>query len=943
MEKTNNATEEETNEIVELLDQVFSWTLQDVFNENLYKYKVNKIPETFDSPTAYKKAFIPLLLEETHADLSSSLSGVARAPFCEILELKRDSKLFMLPKPLIYNIEFEKGVGKYEPEYGDLILFTNIRPKCVDDLKLNTPKSPYHIAFVLGPKSEPPKSKYVEKVKVISSKCINTDFESNMRDNETQKLYAVYLMNMTTNVRIWKALNSKTHGSIIENVLQPDLNGGVNCQNCLSEANSHAPFIKEDVIIRSQNLNESQQDAVMSSIGMTNCHHSEVKIIWGPPGTGKTKTVAIRLHSLVMDSVEYDTHGLAEILLFGNSKRMKLDSYPGLDVIFLDNRVKILEECFNPVTGWKQILELMKRLLRDPQEQYLLEICAYRAYRAYKKNMGNEEWRDFAVIYQMVEQDKKKRIVTMEEFGEQLFMESSDEKKRVMELREQLKLCSGTLYTCFTKILEGYREQHHFLDKDALSLDELEKGKNRDAYPMTFERYVEKAWKEIAQKYELDEDDNNACVMSLEKFVKQRFGNLRDILKVLNHALYTHLPKSFVSLETLKVMLEAPNLFDSFENSLSQAKFKLTLFDLEEKFVSECFGPMSDKRDEILSILSLLSTSISLPASSSGKLYSAGMTPVEFLVIDEAAQLKECESTIPLQLPGLTHCILIGDERQLPALVKSKIADKCEFGRSLFERLVTLGYKRKMLNVQYRMHPSISLFPCTEFYDEKLSNAAIVMEESYNKSFLEGDMYASYSFINIAEGKEKSGRGHSLKNMVEVAAISEIIKSLKKEFMRKKKKVSIGIISPYNAQVYEIKEKVKQYTSKSNSEFSVSVRSVDGFQGGEEDIIIISTVRSNGSGNVGFLSNRQRANVAMTRARYCLWILGNATTLINSDSVWRKVVLDAMGRNCFYNANDDKKLAGAIEDVLFEIKLLEENESQFKKLRIGGKSTTSYR
>jgi senataxin len=86
--------------------------------------------------------------------------------------------------------------------------------------------------------------------------------------------------------------------------------------------------------------------------------------------------------------------------------------------------------------------------------------------------------------------------------------------------------------------------------------------------------------------------------------------------------------------------------------------------------------------------------------------------------------------------------------------------------------------------------------------------------------------------------------------------------------MRTKKKVSIGIISPYNAQVYEIQEKVKQYTRDSNSDFTVSVRSVDGFQGGEEDIIIISTVRSNRSGNVGFLSNRQRANVAMTRARY---------------------------------------------------------------------------
>lgn len=180
---------------------------------------MKKIPETFDSPTDYKKFFIPLLLEETHSDLSSSLSGVGRAPFCEILKLKRDSKLFELPKPLIYNIEYEKDVGKYEPEYGDLILFTDIRPKSVDDLKLNTPKSPYHIAFVLGPKLESD-----EEILVISSKCINTDFESDTRDNETQKLYAIYLVNMTTNVRIWKALNSETHGSIIEKILQPDPN-----------------------------------------------------------------------------------------------------------------------------------------------------------------------------------------------------------------------------------------------------------------------------------------------------------------------------------------------------------------------------------------------------------------------------------------------------------------------------------------------------------------------------------------------------------------------------------------------------------------------------------------------------------------------------------------------------------------------------------------------
>jgi senataxin len=109
-----------------------------------------------------------------------------------------------------------------------------------------------------------------------------------------------------------------------------------------------------------------------------------------------------------------------------------------------------------------------------------------------------------------------------------------------------------------------------------------------------------------------------------------------------------------------------------------------------------------------------------------------------------------------------------------------QIADRAEFGRSLFERLVMLGYKKHMLNVQYRMHPSISMFPSKEFYDNQLSDAQIVTEISYNKRFLEGTMYGSYSFINISKGKEQSNHDHSLKNVIEAAAISEIIGRLKK-------------------------------------------------------------------------------------------------------------------------------------------------------------------
>ncbi|KAK7817524.1 putative helicase magatama 3 [Quercus suber] len=139
-----------------------------------------------------------------------------------------------------------------------------------------------------------------------------------------------------------------------------------------------------------------------------------------------------------------------------------------------------------------------------------------------------------------------------------------------------------------------------------------------------------------------------------------------------------------------------------------------------------------------------------------------------------------------------------------------------------------------------------------------------------------------------------------------------------KESVRTKKKVKVGIISPYKAQVYAIGEKVKNYSVDSNDDFSISFSSVDGFQGGEEDVIIISIVRCNMNGVVGFPENCQRVNVALSCARYFLWILGNEATLTKSCTIWKELVIDAKKRGHFYNADVDKSLAQAITVALVE-------------------------
>lgn len=135
----------------------------------------------------------------------------------------------------------------------------------------------------------------------------------------------------------------------------------------------------------------------------------------------------------------------------------------------------------------------------------------------------------------------------------------------------------------------------------------------------------------------------------------------------------------------------------------------------------------------------------------------------------------------------------------------------------------------------------------------------------------------------------------------------------------KNERISVGVISPYKGQAAAIEEELGgKYSTDEKTKFSVSVGSVDGFQGGEKDVIIISNVRCNMNGTVGFLSNRQRTNVALTRARYSLWILGSGSTLSKSESVWKKLIDDAKSRGCYFEADEDYKLARAIETSRFD-------------------------
>ncbi|KAL3635027.1 hypothetical protein CASFOL_022081 [Castilleja foliolosa] len=323
------------------------------------------------------------------------------------------------------------------------------------------------------------------------------------------------------------------------------------------------------------------------------------------------------------------------------------------------------------------------------------------------------------------------------------------------------------------------------------------------------------------------------------------------------------------------------------------------------------------------------------------KQHKVDIEPFSLLVIDEAAQVKECESIIPLQILDVTHAILVGDEKQLPATVNSTLSEGAGFGRSMFARLSSLGHSKHLLNVQYRMHPSISRFPNSNFYLNQILDAPSVQSQCYEKRYLQGTMFGPYSFINVHGGKEEfNDFGRSRRNMVEVSVVVMLVQKLFNAWNGSNENLSIGLISPYAAQVAAIRDRIR-LKYENHKGFIVKVNSVDGFQGGEEDVIIISTVRSNKGGSIGFLASPQRTNVALTRARYCLWILGNEVTLSRSDSIWEALVCDAKHRKCFFNVKKDLEQFDDLfsgECILFKnsrwkVSLTEDFRKSFQKLK----------
>lgn len=248
------------------------------------------------------------------------------------------------------------------------------------------------------------------------------------------------------------------------------------------------------------------------------------------------------------------------------------------------------------------------------------------------------------------------------------------------------------------------------------------------------------------------------------------------------------------------------------------------------------------------------------------------------LFIDEAAQALEAACWIAIRKAG--RVILAGDHCQLPPTVKSIMALKGGLGKTLMERIVENKPETvTLLKMQYRMNEQIMKFSSEWFYNGMVESAPMVS----HRGILDYDIPMMWIDTAECDGKEEFvgenfGRINRAEAEMTLQTLQQYLEKIGKQRILEES-IDVGIISPYRAQVQLLRKELRKREFFRPYRHLLTVNTVDGFQGQERDIILISLVRSNDGGDIGFLRDLRRMNVAITRARMKLIILGSSETM----------------------------------------------------------------
>lgn len=386
-------------------------------------------------------------------------------------------------------------------------------------------------------------------------------------------------------------------------------------------------------------------------------------------------------------------------------------------------------------------------------------------------------------------------------------------------------------------------------------------------------------------------------VVSDLKFIarsRDRFA-LR-VAKSLHHRVSVSLRSEKQVITKLSELVSVISDLNSKRESSEQGSLTRELIDLVQMLLFEIGEEWEKKREQTMTELLANADIIFCTCATAGStiLKRAMTQDVDDLIVDEAAASTEPLMAIPFNLCP-KRVLAVGDPAQLPAMVSSPLASELGLSMSLHERLMGCGHSFTMLNVQYRMSPEISSFASREFYsglvfdgenvkerrDVKLSN---VMRNGLNVN-------GPYSFIDVF-GRETQNANGSFFNRAEAEAVQHVVANI----CRTVPPDHVRVITFYSAQAAMIKGYLWQRRLG-----NVNVSTVDSFQGSESDVVVVSIVRTGNYGSIGFLSDRRRLNVSLTRARMQLIVVGNATSLKAErgpeSRTIHNLVMDAFCRN----------------------------------------------
>ncbi|KAM0873307.1 hypothetical protein ACQ4PT_038117 [Festuca glaucescens] len=284
---------------------------------------------------------------------------------------------------------------------------------------------------------------------------------------------------------------------------------------------------------------------------------------------------------------------------------------------------------------------------------------------------------------------------------------------------------------------------------------------------------------------------------------------------------------------------------------------------------------------------------------------NAGLSRRSFVLIQVFSTLSFSGSAIFSRMTRAFDVVIIdeaaqavGDPVQLPATVISKTAQKLGYATSLFQRFQAAGFPVQMLKIQYRMHPEISIFPSKEFYEGILQDGEGLNKKRPWHSY---SCFGPFCFFDIDGIESQPSGSGSWVNEDEVEFITLLYHQLAMHYPELKSSSQVALISPYRHQVKLLKDHFKS-TFGDQSKEVIDVNTVDGFQGREKEVVIFSCVRCNKEQKIGFVNDFRRMNVAITRARSAVLVIGSASTL-QKDEHWNNLVESAKERNHYFKVS----------------------------------------